>query len=104
MTIQAETDVPTCSICHKPKDNHPYRHEFSPIGNRTGGLIKASDRASSEPSVASQGRVGIAPGGDPVLRLVLLRKGLIEVADLDAVEAELRATGVAGYEPPRPLG
>lgn len=107
MTTLQETDpehgVELCTICRKPKLGHNYHHQFSSPGSRTNGLVKSSD-APSAPSVQSEGSVRIPSGGDPMLRMVLLRKGLITVADLDEVEAELRATGVAGYEPPQTLG
>lgn len=91
-----------CTICHKPQDGHNYRHKFSPQGGKTGGLIKTGDQ-SAKGQPASEGSVRTLPGGDPVLRMVLLRKGLITVEDIETVEAELRATGVAGHDPGQAL-
>jgi hypothetical protein len=39
------------------------------------------------------------PPGDSVLRLALLRAGLITVADLEKVEAELKGAGIAYHDP-----
>lgn len=94
-----------CTICKHTQTEHKergFKHEFSPAGGRTGGLFKRTDEGQA-PLPKREGNVRSSLGGDPVLRMALIRKGIIEVADLDAVEAELRATGVAGYEPPQSL-
>jgi hypothetical protein len=36
---------------------------------------------------------------DSVLRLALMRKGVLAVSDLEQIEAELKATGIAAYDP-----
>jgi len=35
--------------------------------------------------------------GDPILRMALIRKGVITPEDLDAVEQELKVSGLAWY-------
>lgn len=98
-----EVDEDYCTICHKPRSNHPYRHAFSPYGESS-GLFEKTEEKPSPPDSSPQQQVRIPSSGDPILRMVLLRKGLITVQDLDQVEAELKATGVSGYEPPNPVG
>lgn len=94
-----------CAVCHKPKGNHPYKHSFVPETESASLRSRdnhPSNQSSSRPTGA-QGRVRNAQIGDPVLRLIMLRKGIITVDDLNQVETELTASGVASYEP-SPLG
>jgi hypothetical protein len=94
-----------CRICDKPKAEHEeMRHQFVALDEtRNTGLRpqKSSDDASSSSAPASQGSLGIARGGDPVLRLALIRAGVITPQDLDAIEAELKASGFANAAPQR---
>lgn len=102
--MPATTDDRTkvCTICGKDKAAHVNCiHRFSPYGENS-VLTQRTDKEPLAPP--AQGQVRIPSGGDPLLRMVLLRKGLITVEDLDALEAELRATGVAGYAPSTTLG
>lgn len=103
---QGEID-PLCRTCGRPLSNHPFRHPFVSMDAKGNSLIArdddAHDHASRTPQ-ENQGHVRIAPAGDPVLRMIMIRKGIITVEDLDNLEAELRATGVAGYEPGQTLG
>ena len=95
--------IDPCTICSKPKIGHErFRHAFVGYDDAAGGLFEKTEVKPPPSDQAS--KVRIPSSGDPILRMVLLRKGLITVADLDEVEAELRATGVAGYEPPATLG
>lgn len=101
---QQETE--DCAVCHRPRKDHSrFRHDFRAFGESP-TLSESAPRRESPDQVdpASQGRIRIATGGDPVLRMTLIRAGVISVGDLDKVEAELRATGVAGYEPDQTLG
>lgn len=97
-----ETEL--CTICHKPAIEHEergFKHRFSPPGQPS-ALFARTDQAqssSSQRTSGAQGAIRIPTAGDPVLRMALIRKGVLTVADLDEVEAELRATGVAGYDP-----
>jgi hypothetical protein len=96
-----------CTICHRPKADHTdekFRHRYSPPGGSSALFARDDQRsdASSDSAPVAQGVVGKLPMGDLVLRMAMLRKGLLTVADLDEVEAELRATGVSGFEP-RPV-
>ena len=92
MSLESERKV-SCRVCGRPKDNHPYRHAFQ--GPDSGSLI---EKEQPPPAIASgpiQGSPGNALRGDPVLRMVLIRAGVITVDQLSQVEAELRATGFA---------
>lgn len=103
--MPATTDDRTkvCTICGKDKAAHVNCiHRFSPYGENS--VLTQRTDADKPPAPPAQAQVRIPSGGDPLLRMVLLRKGLITVADLDELEAELRATGVAGYAPSTTLG
>lgn len=98
-----------CTTCGKPRDNHPYRHAFTSRRSPSTSLrpvedVQLPNDASSAPARPSQGAIGSAMRGDPVLRIALIRAGVITVADIEAVEAELRVSGYAEATPPRPLG
>lgn len=107
MSLTTESEAEVCGICSRPKEAHKDMvHQFQPKnGPRT--LVARDDSSHDQRKHApgeSQGRPRNASSGDPVLRMALIRKGVITVEDLDAVDAELRATGVAGYEPPASVG
>jgi hypothetical protein len=75
-----------CGVCHKPREWHDQAsilHQFDP-----GGKLRPKTQVS-EPADVS------LPKGDPILRLVLIRKGVISVDELEEVEKELKASGVA---------
>lgn len=88
-----------CRICQKPKALHlsgRIRHAF--VGETDSTQLREDDRphqsgAGDRP--ASQGPVRNTIGGDPILRLALIRAGVITIEDLEAVEKELRGAGVA---------
>ena len=78
-----------CSTCgneYDPDDKentHPYRHPVNGVLPK-----RKPEEGSPRPSVLDLPM-------DPVLRLVLIRKGLIEPLDLTEAEQELAATGMA---------
>lgn len=90
---------PFCRVCGRPRSDHRGRHMFigpgDPLKLREGP--SRDDRGDDAP--ASQGPVRSLTGGDPVLRMALIRKGLISPEDLDEVERELGAAGIATSEP-----
>lgn len=92
-----------CQVCTHPRSDHPYRHAF--IGkNDQQGLTEVRPPTVPPPDQeATPASVRVAPPGDPVLRLVLIRKGLISLEDIDGVEAELKGAGIA-YHDPEALG
>lgn len=73
------------------------KHEFISRADRRQGLRPAPARADASMNDSDQIResLGVSLRGDPVLRMALIRKGLITTDDLTQVEAELRASGVA---------
>lgn len=102
MTSTLEVIDP-CTICHKPKADHNYRHAWVGYGDPQQTLFKSTENDAPASSIdearpSSQGSVRIAPGGDPILRMALLRKGVITLADLDAIDAELKGAGVAYHD------
>lgn len=103
MNLTAELPEEVCRFCGKPKGNHPYKHAF--VGLNDIGSLRSRDNERSDPSssmpTSDQGRVRNAMTGDPVLRLILIRKGIISVADLNEVEQQLEA---AGYATATPVG
>lgn len=105
--MTAEASKPrTCQTCGKPEDNHPYRHAFVGVGDSP-ALIEVRPPTLPPPDGQveenSQARVRVLPPGDSVLRLALMRAGVISVEDLEKVEAELKGAGVA-YHDPETLG
>lgn len=90
-----------CTICHKTRADHgDMVHAFSgPDENVRLRPNKLSSESSSSSAPIPQGSIGIAMRGDPVLRLALIRAGLITPADLDKIEAELRVSGLASAAP-----
>lgn len=95
--MDAELPEELCTICHLPKSQHSVRrHEFTSDGSNSlrSRDDRSDDSASSRPT-SDQGRVRNAMMGDPVLRLILIRQGIISVVDLNQVEQELEAAGYA---------
>lgn len=92
-----------CRTCGKPKSNHPYRHAF--VGSSDSPAIVQVDLPTPPPPDSSpddpvrdrEDRVRVNPpsGGDPILRMALMRAGVITLAQLEEVEAELKGAGVA---------
>lgn len=93
MTTMKLTKMKTeCLICGKDeqwhRENNP-AHAFSLDGR----LTRAQRQPDAKP--VSQERPRIQGGGDPVLRMALIRKGIITPEDLTQVEDELNATGIS---------
>ena len=101
MTNEAEIE---CTICHIPKSKHSapnILHEFCPPGQNA-ILAHRSQQSHDAHEGNAQGSNGVrrtSGGSDAILRMALLRKGIIEVADLEQIENELRVTGAVGYDP-----
>lgn len=97
--------IDPCTICHKPKADHPYRHRWAGYGSGSEALFQSTDPVPPPPDSptntreASQSQVRVMPNGDPILRMVLIRKGIITVDDLENIEAELKGAGVASFDP-----
>jgi hypothetical protein len=98
-----------CQICHLPKQTHIDKdiiHRYvppgAPISLESRRRDDGDDRRSRRD--VDQGSVRIAQSGDPVLRMILIRAGVISVADIQRIEDELRASGAAGYDPAKTVG
>lgn len=85
----------TCATCGRDYDpdniqgTHPFRHPVDGPLNDSGQMKQSPNRDPVQ---------GLTT--DPILRLVLIEKGLITVADLDAAEAKLKASGMVIAEEP----
>jgi len=93
-----------CRICHEPKSEHKrgiILHSF--IGEFEQAALALSPENSAQQSPPDMR--GKPQGSnqtmltDSVLRLALLRAGVLKVSDLEVIEAELKATGIAAYDP-----
>ena len=98
--------LPLCSLCGRARSDHMgFQHAFSEDGLLTDMKTaeKAAERneqrnAAGDDSEAPRAEIKRLPGGDPVLRLALIRAGVITPSDLEAVEHELKATGISYAE------
>lgn len=80
-----------CKICKRPKSDHNNLfHAFSVTGTLE-KTLGADDRKQRVP--ASLKRPQAALKGDPVLRMAMVRKGLVTADELEEIENELRSTG-----------
>lgn len=85
------------------ENNGSIHHEFS----ATGQLVAISNRAPKHErrnSQRSSGRLRPGIDGDPILRFLLINKGIVSVEELDEAERLLRATGALGPTPKPDLG
>jgi hypothetical protein len=95
--VDVDVEVKMCDICGFPEDRHNFVHAFSLRGE--GLRVKKDDDRGDQANKGdpdSQGSIGVALRGDPVLRLALIRREVITADDLSQIEAELRASGIAG--------
>lgn len=92
MATNTVPETLTCKVCGKTAEEHKtLMHRFT----ERGGLAKkgkGDDASSGVPG--SQKAPSAALTGDPVLRVALIRAGIISPDDLTAVEEELRASGI----------
>lgn len=98
---ETEEESPRCQVCGKPKNDHNFRHAFIMLGHPS-ILVEVTPPEGIPAIETEEGprpAVRVAPPGDPVLRLALIRKGVITLEDLETVEAELRGAGVAFHDP-----
>ena len=93
-----------CRICREPRSEHKrgvILHSF--VGeNDTASLSVSPENSEQLPPPDAPGKPQGSKGmmlTDSVLRLALMRKGVLAVSDLEVIEAELKATGIAAYDP-----
>lgn len=100
-------EIDECIICHIPRTEHNrpnILHEFCGAGQQA-SLVARSQQSRDDQRRNHQGSNQVertSSGSDAILRLALMRKGFIEVADLEQIEQELRISGKAGYAPSNP--
>jgi hypothetical protein len=94
--------VPGCGLerrAHRVAETEDrVHHEFSTNGEL---VVLSKDRPKRQRgnSQRSSGLVRAGVGGDPVLRYVLINKGVITPEELDEAERILKATGALGFTP-----
>ena len=97
--------VPGCGIPRREhtvaENEERVHHEFS-----SNGQLVALAKDRPKPPRGNTQRSGgmVRPGGvgDPVLRFILINKGLVTVEELDEAERILRATGALAPTPATP--
>lgn len=94
-----------CAICHIPRAKHNtpnILHEFCEPGQQASLVHRTIESPDAHEGIA-QGSNGtpLTVSSDAILRLALLRRGVITTDDLDEIEKELRVTGVAYHDPGR---
>ena len=97
MEHPTEVEDEYCSMCGFSKTDHHFKHKFVGIGGSLQVADSSGDQAQSGDPV-TQGRAGIDLRGDPVLRMALIRKGVLTTGDLDTVEHELRTAGIVSTQ------
>jgi hypothetical protein len=100
--VTTEILVEECQLCHRPSTDHGpgrIKHKFVGLEGPRGLRVEttAGDQAPKG-GPASQGPVRSLLGGDPILRLALIRKGLVTADEIAGIEAELRGAGIAVAE------
>lgn len=93
----------TCRLCHKTREAHDgvdIKHQF--VGLSEAATLRKNDapqQSVDQVHPEPQGPVRSLTGGDPILRMALIRAGIITADQLAAVEAELKGVGIAVAEP-----
>ncbi len=86
-----------CKYCHKDRQwhrDHPeVKHEFTTNGPLQAKSSPVAPPPGDVPSSVPAPRP--LPPGDPVLRMALIRAGVLSPQQLTDVEDELRASGAA---------
>ena len=90
----------SCSVCGHLRSEHPYRHAFvGPSDQQVLHEVTPDTPPPPREPGDPPASVRVSPPGDSVLRLALLRLGVITLADLEVIEAELRGAGLAFHDP-----
>lgn len=92
------TDVETCTICPRTRAEHRVaeaeqvvHHKFAGPG---GGLTPLSGDLKGKKELPGSVVRPTGLAGDPVLRTILIEKGVISIEDLEKAERTLNATGI----------
>lgn len=92
------TDDPVCGLCPRTRAEHRQSELEGTVHHRFGehgdALVRLDgfkqEKKGSEPAI----KVMTGPPGDPILRTILIEKGVISLEDLEKAERVLGATGV----------
>lgn len=88
-----------CGVCGKPAGAHK---NLAHVFNVEGRLVRRDAAATKSPSRAdpsSQGSKGKLPTVDPIMRLILIRKGLVTAEEISQAEDELKSAGIIHANP-----
>lgn len=88
-------DEEKCTLCDTVEAEHGDRvHPFTPPGRDPGSGVNNEGKKKEAPKA----ELVVAPqtGGDPVLRLALINKGVIDLADIIAAEQQIAAAARSG--------
>lgn len=95
MTSTSPTDDRKCRTCGQTwawHEEHKPRHKFVDAdSDLPDGLGPKAQKKGEKPAVIQKGWPS-----DPVLRIALVRKGILSMADIEAAEAELREAAGRG--------
>ncbi|MGH9907906.1 MAG: hypothetical protein ACRD8U_20245 [Pyrinomonadaceae bacterium] len=88
-----------CKVCgqdYKWHTEHDQQHTFVSV-DQQGGLDQLGRKGQDKPlTTRDKPKPAIAFGFDPVLRIALLKKGIVSATDLVAAEQELRDATIRG--------
>lgn len=94
-----------CTVCGTPFEEHKAaeesgakHHEWSGDGRLR--HVGVTNPRPADGAAPSRGLASSSPPADPVLRLVLIEKGIITAEDLTRVEQLLAVSGMAFAKPP----
>ena len=88
-------ELDLCGVCGQGKESHAKLiHQFSQTSSLT-----AAEEIHSSKTGSNHGNNGKLLMGDPVLRLLLIRKGLLTPEELEALSKELVSSGVIHASP-----
>lgn len=99
----AEATEVGCLICHRPKSDHLNSiHKFIGPGESIALIPRddAPDDGAKSATGNAQGLKGSLLKGDPILRMLLIRKGLVTSEELTALTTEVEASGLAWFTSP----
>lgn len=92
------SDAEKCALCNRPRREHEQaeiaqeiHHRFAGPGGSLVGLDGSKPEKKDDKATV---KVFQGPPGDPVLRTILIEKGIITIEDLEKAERVLGATGV----------
>jgi hypothetical protein len=91
-------DADKCTLCERTMREHKAAEEAGEVHHKFAGPGQGLSHVSGE-KIPSKGdlpapKIVSGPPFDPILRTILIEKGVISVEDLEKAEKLLQATGV----------